>query len=99
MSDKSDHQLYEKVVSVTHVYLGPAADRFISRQIQNHLHKDPIDLSPKDLVKLLDWIRLSVSLLTDDSELIEEYLNQLRKIAHPRTTKRSPQQGKGHDKA
>lgn len=30
---------------------------------------------------LIDWIKVAVSLLTDDSELIEEYLVQLRKLA------------------
>lgn len=69
--------LYDKVVRITHVYLGPAADRFIARQVQNHLHKQPSELSPKDLQRLIDWIRVTVSLLTEDSEIIEEYINQL----------------------
>lgn len=72
--------LYDRVVRITHVYLGPAADRFISRQVQNHLHKEPQDLSSKDLGMLIDWIRVAVSLLTEDSELIEEYTNQLQSL-------------------
>ncbi|MEO8105192.1 MAG: hypothetical protein ABI602_02545 [Candidatus Saccharibacteria bacterium] len=72
--------LYDRVVRITHVYLGPAADRFISRQVQNHLHKEPKDLSGKDLDMLIDWIRVAVSLLTEDSELIEEYTNQLQSL-------------------
>lgn len=72
-----DETLYDRVVRVTHVYLGPAADRFIARQVQNHLHKQPEDLTEKDLGKLVDWIRVTVSLLTEDSEVIEEYINQL----------------------
>lgn len=69
--------LYDRVVRVTHVYLGPAADRFIARQVQNRLHKQPQDLSSKDLSSLIDWIRVTVSLLTEDSEIIEEYISQL----------------------
>jgi hypothetical protein len=69
--------LYDRVVRVTHVYLGPAADRFIARQVQNHLHKEPENLSAKDLSQLIDWIRVTVSLLTEDSEIIEEYISQL----------------------
>ena len=69
--------LYDRVVRVTHVYLGPAADRFIARQVQNHLHKQPEDLSTTDLEKLIDWIRMAVSLLTEDNEIIEEYIHQL----------------------
>lgn len=73
----SRETLYDKVVRVTHVYLGPAADRFIARQVQNHLHKEPSELSAKDLRHLIDWIRVTVSLLTEDSEIIEEYISQL----------------------
>jgi hypothetical protein len=73
--------LYNRVVRVTHVYLGPAADRFIARQVQNHLHKDPETLSNQDLAKLIDWIRVTVSLLTEDSEIVEEYIQQLEHLA------------------
>ena len=72
--------LYDKVVRVTHVYLGPAADRFIDRQVQNHLAKNPQDLSEEDLRKLIDWIRIAVSFLTEDSEIIDEYIGQLTKL-------------------
>ena len=81
--------LYEQVVRVTHVYLGPAADRFISRQVQNHLHKEPRDLSKADLRILIDWIRVAVSLLTEDSELIEEYTAHLEQLIQPTLNKRS----------
>ncbi len=81
MGTADNTQLYDKVVRVTHVYLGPAADRFIARQVQNHLHKPPNELSQKDLRKLIDWIQLAVSLLTEDSEVIEEYAQQLRQLA------------------
>ena len=74
--------LYDKVVRVTHVYLGPAAERFIDRQIQNHLSKDPRDLSIEDLRQLIDWIRIAVSFLTEDSEIIEEDIEQLGKLLH-----------------
>ncbi|HEX7632940.1 MAG TPA: hypothetical protein VF401_01290 [Candidatus Saccharimonadales bacterium] len=76
--------LYEKVVKVTHVYLGPAADRFIDRQVQNHLHKPPQEISPQDLLQLIDWIRVAVSLLTEDNEIVEEYAAQLRQLAAPK---------------
>ena len=72
--------LYSRVVRITHVYLGPAAERFISRQVQNHLHKDPQDLSQKDLSKLIDWIRIAVSLLTEDGDIVDEYITQLESL-------------------
>jgi len=67
-------------VRVTHVYLGPAADRFIDRQVQNHLHKAPRELSQSDLDRLIDWIRAAMSLLTEDSEIVEEYTRQLERL-------------------
>lgn len=82
-----EETLYDRVVRVTHVYLGPAADRFIARQVQNHLHKQPEDLSEKDLSKLIDWIRVTVSLLTEDSEVIDEYIHQLINLAQGNTKK------------
>lgn len=80
--------LYDNVVRVTNVYLGPAADRFIARQVQNHLHKAPEELSQADLVKLIDWIRVAVSLITDDSEIIEEYATQLERLTQPHQNSR-----------
>jgi hypothetical protein len=70
-------------VRVTHVYLGPAAERFIARQVRNHFHKPPEKLSREDLVQLIDWIRVAVSLLTDDSAIIEEYIAQLERLTQP----------------
>jgi hypothetical protein len=81
MNERSAMTTYDRVVAATHVYLGPAADRFIARQIENHLHKAPQELSQSDLLNLLDWIRAVVSLISDDGEVIEEYLAELRKLA------------------
>jgi len=87
----SKHTLYEQVVQVTHAYLGPAAERFIARQVQNHLHKNPEQLSAEDLSQLIDWIQIAVSLLTDDSDIIEEYIHELRIL----TKQSQPVQRKG----
>ena len=92
MTKQTSPLLYTQVVQVTHVYLGPAADRFIMRQVENHLHKTPEDITKKDLLMLIDWIKVAVSLLTDDSEIVEEYALQLYKLAGPanqKTSKRS----------
>jgi hypothetical protein len=77
----NDKYVYNRVVEITHQYLGPAADRFIARQVNNHLKKDPEKITKNDLSRLIDWIRVAVSLLTDDSMLIEEYIEQLQKLA------------------
>jgi hypothetical protein len=80
--------LYDRVVRITHIYLGPAANRFIDRQAQNHLKKSPKELTANDLVILIDWIRVAVSLLTDDKEIIEEYVAQLRLLTQEKNTKK-----------
>jgi hypothetical protein len=85
----SNKNLYEQVVRVTHVYLGPAADRFIARQVESHLHKAPDQMTAADLLMLIDWIKVAVSLLTDDSEIVEEYASELHKLAIPPNKKRS----------
>lgn len=87
MSASTATTLYIRVVRVTHVYLGPAADRFIDRQVENHLSKNPAAITRSDLLKLIDWIKVSMSLLTDDSEIVEEYAAELRKLAMPEKPK------------
>jgi hypothetical protein len=74
--------IYSQVVKATHVYLGPAAERFIDRQVENHLHKPPKTITRSDLKVLVDWIRVVVSLITEDAEIVEEYIGELEKIAH-----------------
>ncbi len=86
MGGKYDTPLYDEVVRITNVYLGPAADRFMSRQVENHLHKDPMDLTQDDLSSLIVWIKVSVSLLTEDSGIVDEYIAKLNDLARPRST-------------
>ena len=79
--------LYEEVVQITRAYLGPAADRFIDRQIYNHLHKKSRNLSEEELYALIDWIGATVSLLTEESRVVEQYTEQLKKLAMKRRIK------------
>ena len=96
MADRETSPVYTQVVRITHVYLGPAADRFIARQVQNHLHKPPEDLTKADLNKLIDWIRVAVSLITEDSDIIEEYTAQLQKLAVDHVRLNAEQGSHGH---
>lgn len=81
MSGRPKTTVYDQVIHITNNYLGPAAERFIARQVKNHLHKAPKDLSPADLLRLIDWIRVAVSLLTEDSQIVERYIAELQKLA------------------
>lgn len=80
MAHKDSDILYMRVISITQNYLGPAADRFVSRQIRNHLSKDPEQLAKVDLVALIDWIRVAMGYITEDDELVCEYVKSLKEL-------------------
>lgn len=73
--------LYDEVVNVTYDYLGPAADRFVIRQIRNHLRKKPEELQRKDLKQLIDWIQIAMRLISNDTKVIDEYVASLEDLA------------------
>lgn len=79
--NKDSNGLYNEVVDLTKSYLGPAAERFITRQIKTHLNKKPEELSPDDLTKLADWIKVAIALLTEDAQIVQDYTNSLLKLA------------------
>lgn len=84
------NRLFDQVVAVTHEYLGPAADRFIARQVVNHLQKTPESLQSQDMPALIDWLKLSMAFLTEDTMLIERYVDELKSLTvskKPSTTR------------
>jgi hypothetical protein len=78
------NDLYVTIVNITRDYLGPAAQRFIDRQITNHLDKKPDELESDDISKLIEWIRLAFSVLTEDSSIINEYIARLKSVSRER---------------
>lgn len=80
--------LYNQVVQVTTDYLGPAAERFIIRQIETHLNKAPEALTKKDVVKLADWIKVAVSLLTEDTHMVNNFTESILQIAEEKPSSR-----------
>lgn len=78
---KQEYSIYDQVVEITADYLGPAAKRFIDRQVISHLKKDPERMTMKDLSKLKVWIEAVVSLLTDDNKVISEYIHKLDELS------------------
>lgn len=79
-TDAGGATLYEEVVDITHEYLGPAADRFVTRQIRSHLHKNPEDLKKRDLKNLVDWIGLAMSILSEDEVMVRKYIASLNAL-------------------
>ena len=73
--------VYDQVLQVTTDYLGPAAERFITRQIKVHLDKKPSELSPADVAKLADWLKVAIALLTEDNKMVDDFNRDLLKIA------------------
>jgi hypothetical protein len=80
----ADTSLYDDVVTITYDYLGPAADRFVIRQIRNHLGKDPGELRREDLRQLIDWIRLAMRLISNNAEVVDHYINDLESLTRSR---------------
>lgn len=74
-------QLVDQVLEISQDYLGPAAERFVSRQIATHLKKQPEKITKDDLRKLIDWIKLSFALLTNDTDMVDQYAERLRLVA------------------
>lgn len=78
---KGVHSIYDQAIDITEEYLGPAAKRFLDRQISAHLNKDPELLSRADLGKLMDWLEASIALLTDDQIIVNEFCVELKKLS------------------
>jgi hypothetical protein len=77
----TSQDLYDQVVSITQEYLGPAADRFVSRLINAHFQKEPKQLKPSDIPKLSEWIKVSLGLLTDNKNVVDECQKRILKLA------------------
>ncbi len=72
---------YEQIIDVTKDYLGPAAKRFIDRQVSFHFEKDPKDLTREDVEKIAESVRISLGLLTQDKVMVTEAEKRIRAIA------------------
>ncbi len=72
--------LLGQVTSVVEQYLGPAADRFVKRQILFHLAKNPEDIEKYDLPELTEWIKISMSFVTEDKTAINNCEAEILKL-------------------
>ena len=73
------------VIEISEDYLGPAAGRYIDRQITTHLKKAPDGLTAADLSELSDWLRLSFSMITANTKIVDEYIKRLSMVAEGNT--------------
>lgn len=72
---------YSQLITVSERYLGPAAERFIRRQIDFHLGKKPENLTASDVDKLADSVRIALGILTHDRTLISNAVQEIRAVA------------------
>ena len=71
---------YNGLVDATKEYLGPAAERFINRQISFHLEKNPEDITQEDTLRLSEWIQTALSLITNDKKMVANAAKRIREI-------------------
>jgi hypothetical protein len=72
--------LYKQAVDISEEYLGPAAERFIRRQISTHLNIKPEKLNHKDIPKLVKWVSLAFALLSNNVDDHDEYTQSLLRL-------------------
>ncbi|HSX16233.1 MAG TPA: hypothetical protein VLF40_05555 [Candidatus Saccharimonadales bacterium] len=67
---------YHQVVRVTEDYLGPAAERFVKRQIEFRLGKEPEDIGLEDIPKLKEAIGAALGVLVKDKAIVDEAMQK-----------------------
>ena len=80
MATVKKQTLYAKAVQVTEDYLGPAGERFLRRQIENHLKIQPEKLDKKNLPKLINWSVIAFALLTNNDEYVDAFTRDLSQL-------------------
>jgi hypothetical protein len=73
--------LYQSVLQIATGYLGPASERFIRRQVNQHLYKDPEALSRKDIPELANRVHISIGPSVADPKVADEFRLKLLALA------------------
>lgn len=72
--------IYQQALIITKDYLGPAADRFLVRQITFHLQKEPEQLNKRDIPQLAEWVKVSIAILTEDKKMVDDFTRRILKL-------------------
>lgn len=75
-----EENCYGKVLEITEDYLGPAAERFINRQVSTHLKKNPEDIESSDIPMLAIRIRSGLLVLTHDQIVVDEAFRRIAAV-------------------
>ena len=62
---------YDGVLGVAKLYLGPAAEAFLDRQLTAHLNTAPDNLAPQQLEELAKWCYVSGKLVMEEPKARE----------------------------
>lgn len=89
MGVTTKHSVHQQVVDCLYEYFGPAAERFVAREVKAHLHKKPEDLTADDIPKLHEWSKLAIALISDDSKDIDNFSTCFLSIGKPSKKKRT----------
>lgn len=73
--------LCQEVYTVAEDYFGPAASRFMDRLIISHLGKKPDKLTPRDMPELIEWTRVTASMLTENQATVDELVERLELLS------------------
>ncbi len=63
--------LYDNLLEVARPYLGPAAEKFVQRQITTHLCVSPKQLTGQNLEELSKWCLISGKLVMAEAKAQE----------------------------
>ena len=71
--------LYDDVVSIAKNYMGPAADKFMSRQLNTHLGVAPASMGKQHLDDLAKWVFTSGKTLMDTAKA-QDFSDKIKKL-------------------
>jgi hypothetical protein len=81
VKSNADATIYQQVIDITYEYLGPVSERFVARGVKSYIRKKPQDLTKTDVVKLAEWSKLAIAMLTDDKKIINNYNKSILALA------------------
>ena len=72
----------KQIVEITKDYLGPAAERFVRRQIEFHLEKSPEEIEAIDINKIAEAISVALGILNRDEDFdVDEIYQRIAALA------------------
>lgn len=69
--------VFEEIVDMTSDYIGPAARRFVTKIVHNHLDKSPSELKRSDVTEYHEAAVIAFARITKNSRLRYEFSTRL----------------------